>query len=215
MPPLGEGNQHVVSSSFVAMPSTSTLKISHCLRRRNQLYGLYHGEGIFHGLPCFATDDSLTRSRPTTADFALGTSHAVKLRQVPTIQSGLDDFTPANGVRPPLIGRSVQVPLEAFCLRRKFRPLDILQLVVLTCLTFSTEETLPTLVGGPLWWFLWLFWGWFCVGFVWWFCVGGFCVLPPSICSVSFPSTMTWAHRPHGVRTRVKKKAACSCSGAA
>ena len=50
-----------------------------------------------------------------------------------------------------------------------------------------------------------LFWscvGWFGFGaFVFW----PFGLLPPSMCSVSFPSTMTWAHRPHGVRTRAKK----------
>ena len=54
--------------------------------------------------------------------------------------------------------------------------------------------------------------GGFCVclvlvlGFVGCFGAGGFCLLPPSICSVSFSSTMTWAHRLHGVRTRGKKK---------
>ena len=42
------------------------------------------------------------------------------------------------------------------------------------------------------------------------FCVFGwllfscFVFLFPLICSVSFPSTMTWALRPHGVRTRGK-----------
>ena len=81
-------------------------------------------------------------------------------------QNGMDDLILVNGVWPPLIGRSVQVPTtrKHFAFRREFRPLDILQFVFLTCFTFSTEETLPTLVGGPLWWFLWLFWGWFCVG---------------------------------------------------
>ena len=125
-------------------------------------------------------------------------------------QNGMDDLILANGVRPPLIGRSVQVPTtrKHFAFRREL-PLgsDILQLVFLTCFTFSTEETLPTLVGGPCWWFLCLVWGWFWV-FVGCFAAGGFGLFPfpPSICSVSFPSTMTWAHRPHGVRTRGKKE---------
>ena len=68
----------------------------------------------------------------------------------------------------------------------------------------STEETLPTLDGG----LCGVFGFWFCVwGLVGVF-VGGFLFFsglsPPSICSVSYPSTMTWAHRPHGVRTRGK-----------
>ena len=80
---------------------------------------------------------------------------------MPTIKSGLDDLILANGVRPPLIGRirAITHDQKHFAFRRKFRPLDILQLVFLTCFTFSTEETLPTLVGGPLWWFLCLVWG--------------------------------------------------------
>ena len=48
----------------------------------------------------------------------------------------------------------------------------------------------------------------FCGGFLGFVCcfgVGVFVLFPPSICSVSYPSTMTWAHRPHGVRTRGKK----------
>ena len=120
-------------------------------------------------------------------------------------QNGMDDLILVNGVWPPLIGRSVQVPTtrKHFAFRREFRPLDILQLVFLTCFTFSTEEALLTLVGGPCWWFLWLFWGWFWV-FVGCFGAGVFGLIPPSICCVSFPSTMTWAHRPHGVRTRGK-----------
>ena len=75
-------------------------------------------------------------------------------------QNGMDDLILVNGVWPPLIGRSVQVPTtrKHFAFRREFRPLDILQLVFLTCFTFSTEETLLTLVGGPCWCF-------FCVCF--------------------------------------------------
>ena len=34
-----------------------------------------------------------------------------------------------------------------------------------------------------------------------WLCSGSFL---SSSCSVSYPSMMTWAHRPHGVRTRGK-----------
>ena len=46
--------------------------------------------------------------------------------------------------------------------------------------------------------------GWFCLFgcFAWVFVFG---LPPPPICRVSNPSTMTWAHRPHGVRTRGKK----------
>ena len=75
-------------------------------------------------------------------------------------QNGMDDFILAIGEWPPLIGQSVQVPTarKHFAFRREFRPLDILQFVFLTCFTFSTEETLPTLVGGPFWWFWCLFW---------------------------------------------------------
>ena len=124
---------------------------------------------------------------------------------MPTIKSGLDDLILANGVRPPLIGRirAITHDQKHFAFRRKFRPLDILQLVFLTCFTFSTEETLLTLVGGPLWWFFGFVLG-LVLGFCLVFGVGGFGLLPPSICSVSFPSTMTWARRPHGVRTRGK-----------
>ena len=59
------------------------------------------------------------------------------------------------------------------------------------------------------------------VGFVlygvFWVSVFGFavwvwlwsCVFFPSLCSVSYPSMMTWALRPHGVRTRGKKNVGC------
>ena len=121
-------------------------------------------------------------------------------------QNGMDDPL-VNGVWPPLIGRSVQVPTtrKHFAFRREFRPLDILQLVFLTCFTFSTEETLLTLVGGPCWCFFVFVLG-LVLGFCWLFWCWCFGLIPPSICCVSFPSTMTWAHRPHGVRTRGKKK---------
>ena len=47
----------------------------------------------------------------------------------------------------------------------------------------------------------------FCsLGFVvWGLVVFWSCSLPPPTCSVSILLTMTWAHRPHGVRTRGKK----------
>ena len=94
--------------------------------------------------------------------------------------------------------RAITHDQKHFAFRRKFRPLDILQLVFLTCFTFSTEETLPTLVAVVV----------FCcvcfgvvLGFVWCFWCLVFLVRFPRQYSVSFPSTMTWAHRPHGVRT--------------
>ena len=50
---------------------------------------------------------------------------------------------------------------------------------------------------------------------VFWLCVlglwsGVFGFLPPPTCSVSILSMMTWAYRPHGVRTRGKKKSLAS-----
>ena len=56
-------------------------------------------------------------------------------------------------------------------------------------------------------------WRLFCFGVLVWCFVFAFWVSVlvllvlffPSLCSVSFPSMMTWAHRPHGVRTRGKK----------
>ena len=62
----------------------------------------------------------------------------------------------------------------------------------------STVETLPTLVVGVLW---------FCFGF-WVLLVFGsvFFWLPSlPIFRVSILLMMTWARRPHGVRTRAKK----------
>ena len=58
-------------------------------------------------------------------------------------------------------------------------------------------------------------WLWPCFCFVfglgfwgccWRFLVLVLCFVSPSICGVSYPSTMTWAHRPHGVRARGKKE---------
>ena len=103
---------------------------------------------------------------------------------------------------PPLIGQSVQVPTtrKHFAFRSEFRPLDILQLVFLTCFTFSTKETLPTLVGGPCWWFLCLFWVWFWV-FVWVVCCWCVWLVSPINlqCFLSFYDDLgtppTW--RPH------------------
>ena len=58
--PLREGNQHFVSSPvslrWFLLPHT---RIASALHLCKQLYSLCHGEGIFHGLICLATDDSL------------------------------------------------------------------------------------------------------------------------------------------------------------
>ena len=59
----------------------------------------------------------------------------------------------------------------------------------------------------PHWWGLWVL-VLFGVGLLFWWCCL-FCrfgLFPPPICRVSNPSMMTWAHRPHGVRTREKMK---------
>ena len=128
----------------------------------NQLYGLCHGEGIFHGLPCFATM-TLCCSHLTTADFALGTPNNVKLRRVPAIKMAWMTSSLPMECGHLWIGGSEQLPTTKSILpfRSKFRPLDIYSLSFSHVFTFSTEETLPTLIGGPLWWFLCLFWSWF------------------------------------------------------
>ena len=56
-PSLREGNQHFVSSPFsLRWLHTRTASALHLCK---QLHSLRHGEGIFHGLICLATDDSL------------------------------------------------------------------------------------------------------------------------------------------------------------
>ena len=45
-------------------------RLASAFRLCNQLYGLCHGEGFFHGSPCLATDDSLA-CVIATADFLL------------------------------------------------------------------------------------------------------------------------------------------------
>ena len=59
--------------------------------------------------------------------------------------------------------------------------------------------------ASGLWWFWLRFW------FVALFCFGlgvFWCFIPDHHVVFPFLSTMTWAHRPHGVRTRAKKKTA-------
>ena len=82
-----------------------------------------------------------------------------------------------------------------FAFHSEFGPLDSWNLVNFHLSHLSTEETLPTLVWGSL---VVLF----CFG--WLFGVWGVSLLflPPPFCSVSLLLMMTWAHRPHGVRTR-------------
>ena len=59
MPPLWEGNQHVVSSPFVAIPSTAALKISLCFSYVQSVVWIVSRRGNFPRLAMFATDDSL------------------------------------------------------------------------------------------------------------------------------------------------------------
>ena len=73
-----------------------------------------------------------------------------------------------------------------------------------TCLTVVQCETLPTLVVGVLW-------CWFCFVFFWVFVLCCFFLFfsvcsPYQYCRVSLLPMMTWAHRPHGFRTRAKKE---------
>ena len=89
---------------------------------------------------------------------------------------------------------------------REFTPLDSTQLLV-------SPVSLPyrgniTCFDGVLGWlfvvcFVVLFGVVVCFGLLVWLC---FWCLTSSSCSVSLPSMMTWAHRPHGVRTRGKKR---------
>ena len=88
--------------------------------------------------------------------------------------------------------------------RSEFRPIDSMQPTFLTCLTsvqrkhcFDDGESASGL--------------WLCFGWGFWF---GWFWLPFGVCLRSFPhhhvvfpflSMMTWALRPHGVRTRGKK----------
>ena len=69
----------------------------------------------------------------------------------------------------------------------------------------------PLALGGVLVSWFWLFVWW---AFVWfWGCL---CSFPPHHVVFPSPSMMTWALRPHGVRTRGKKKpAACDHEGKA
>ena len=89
--------------------------------------------------------------------------------------------------------------LKHFAFRSEFRPLGILQLVNFHLSHFSTEETLPTLAWG-----LWLCFVLWVLCFGVWLC-SGLVFSPPPTCSVSILLMITWAHRPHGVRTRGKK----------
>ena len=89
--------------------------------------------------------------------------------------------------------------------RSEFRPIDSMQPTFLTCLTSVQRK--HCLNDGEsasgLWWF------WFgvfvLVGFVWLFRVC-LCSFPHHHVVFPFLSMMTWALRPHGVRTRGKKQ---------
>ena len=90
-----------------------------------------------------------------------------------------------------------------FAFRSEFRPLTNFAESIFTRLTSVQRkhylfDELLALVPFGFWVVVWgCFWGFGC---------GLVCVLFPSLCSVSYPSTMSWAHRPHGVRTRGKKR---------
>ena len=68
----GKSARRQQSVSLQCLPPPHS-RLASAFRMRNQLYRLCHGEGIFHGLPCLATDDSLACVL-VTADFAHGTS---------------------------------------------------------------------------------------------------------------------------------------------
>ena len=59
VPPLWEGDQHVVSSPFVAMPSTAALKISLCFSYVQSVVWIVPRKGNLPRLAMLATDDSL------------------------------------------------------------------------------------------------------------------------------------------------------------
>ena len=171
-----------VSLSLQRFPPPHS-RLASALRRRVLLDSLCHGEGIFHGLPCLATTDSLgmCQSLPTLL---------MALRRMLTYDKCQ---TPQWQGRPYPCQQTEATfdwpSLRPFC-SSSFHLFHI-----------RTEETLLILMG--------LFGCGF--GLLWGFCVfccffGGCLVfLYPSICCVSYPSTMTWAHRPHGVRARGKK----------
>ena len=89
-----------------------------------------------------------------------------------------------------------------FAFRSEFRPLDILQLIF-SPVSHPYRGNTTDFDGFCLAVFGFVVW------FAFWGCGLGFGVglvsFFPSICSVSYPSMITWAHRPHGVRTRGKK----------
>ena len=103
-------------------------RLASAFRLCNQLYGLCHGEGFFHGSPCLATDDSLA-CVIATADFLLMALRWISKYsecQSPKRQGCL---YLANRVRPHLTGRPEQ-PLTSRCIlpfRSEFRPLDTLR----------------------------------------------------------------------------------------
>ena len=112
----------------LSLPSS---RLASAFRTCRQQYGLCYGKGIFHGLPSFATDDSVAFCHHFTADIAPGTLHNVKILRVPTTICGLDDLILANGERPPFDWpvRTTAHDQKHFAFRSEFRPLGILQLV--------------------------------------------------------------------------------------
>ena len=88
---------------------------------------------------------------------------------------------------------------------REFRPLDTLHFLVSPVSHPYRGNT--TAFDGSLVvaWFLFGVFGCFVSGLAVWVWLWS-CAFFPSLCSVSYPSMMTWALRPHGVRTCGEKK---------
>ena len=114
---------------------------------------------------------------------------------------------PRCRMRPLLTGRSQKdsYPDALLLFRCEFRPLECTQLLfspVSPPYRGNTTSFDGVLALAWLFFVLWCF----LVLLLWrcWFLVG-FWGFTSSSCCVSYPSMMTWAYRPHGVRTRGKR----------